>query len=105
MFMLFAVLALLGQLGVTVVAPILDGRAGEGAAAHVEQQGVTKHYAHNEASCAACVAGTILPLPVPGRAEPVATQLGLRTNPGRFDAPNPLDALLAASPRAPPALA
>lgn len=41
-------------------APVLDGRQGPDARAHVEELGTTLHHAHNEADCAACIARGLL---------------------------------------------
>ena len=37
-------------------APLLEGRQGPDARAHVEAAGTTLHHAHNDADCAACTA-------------------------------------------------
>jgi len=41
-------------------APVLDGRQGPSARAHVEELGTTLHHAHNDADCAACIARGLL---------------------------------------------
>jgi len=41
-------------------APLLEGRQGPDARAHVEEAGTTLHHAHNEADCAACTARGLL---------------------------------------------
>src|SRR5215212_5569176 len=41
-------------------APVLEGRQGPNARAHVEEAGTTLHHAHNDADCAACVARGLL---------------------------------------------
>src|ERR1044071_2780489 len=41
-------------------APLLEGRQGPDARAHVEEAGTTLHHAHNDADCAACIARGIL---------------------------------------------
>jgi hypothetical protein len=102
---LFALLATIGQVVISFIAPISDGAAGQSAPAHVEEQGVTKHYAHDDATCAACVAHTLLSLPILPRA-PIA-QVVRGAGPAAA-APRALparDRLLQAPPRAPPSLA
>jgi len=42
------------------VAPIIDGRAGPDARAHIEASGTRLHHAHDEADCAACLARHLL---------------------------------------------
>ena len=42
------------------VAPIIDGRAGPDARAHIEAGGTRLHHAHDEADCAACFARHLL---------------------------------------------
>jgi hypothetical protein len=41
-------------------APLLEGRQGPDARAHVEEAGTTLHHAHNDADCAACIARALL---------------------------------------------
>jgi hypothetical protein len=41
-------------------APLIEGRQGPDAGAHVEAAGVTLHHAHNDADCAACTARHLL---------------------------------------------
>ena len=41
-------------------APLLEGRMGPDARAHVEGGGTTLHHAHNDADCAACIARGLL---------------------------------------------
>jgi hypothetical protein len=41
-------------------APLLEGRQGPDAQAHVEEAGTTLHHAHNDADCAACTARGLL---------------------------------------------
>lgn len=41
-------------------APLLEGRQGPDARAHVEAEGVTLHHAHNDADCSACTARHLL---------------------------------------------
>src|SRR5215217_575179 len=41
-------------------APVLEGRQGPNARAHVEEAGTTLHHAHNETDCAACIARGLL---------------------------------------------
>lgn len=41
-------------------APLIEGRQGPDARAHVEESGTTIHHAHNEAACAACAARGLL---------------------------------------------
>ncbi|HUO52326.1 MAG TPA: hypothetical protein VMT93_07405 [Gemmatimonadaceae bacterium] len=47
------------QFAVASFAPAVDGRAGAGAAAYVEDFGVRVHFAHNPDDCAACVAQSL----------------------------------------------
>ncbi len=49
----FAALALLAQIAV-VLAPVAEGRAGIGMAAHVESGGNASHHAHDDSNCIAC---------------------------------------------------
>jgi hypothetical protein len=101
---ILALLATVGQLAVTLIAPLADGRAGQSAAAHVEEKGVTLHYAHNEATCVACAATTLVSLPIARR-----SPLPVHTAVLRPSAPPPHASARAtshtASPRAPPVLA
>ena len=39
---------------VLAFAPLIEGRFGPDARAHVEQDGTNVHHAHNDADCAAC---------------------------------------------------
>jgi hypothetical protein len=41
-------------------APLLEGRQGPDARAHIEEAGTTLHHAHNDADCAACTARGLL---------------------------------------------
>ena len=41
-------------------APLLEGRQGPDARAHVEEAGTTLHHAHNDADCVACIARGLL---------------------------------------------
>jgi hypothetical protein len=50
-------LAMVAQI-VVAVAPLAEGRDGR-MASHVESKGVPGHYAHNDATCAACQARSI----------------------------------------------
>jgi len=45
---------------VLAFAPLIEGRRGGDARAHVESAGTGIHYAHNEANCSACVARQLL---------------------------------------------
>jgi len=42
------------------IAPIIDGRAGPDARAHIEASGTKLHHAHDETDCAACLARHLL---------------------------------------------
>ena len=42
------------------IAPVIDGRAGPDARAHIEANGTRLHHAHDEADCAACLARHLL---------------------------------------------
>ena len=48
-----AALAFVTQVGM-LAADIVEGANGIGTAAHVDAQGTARHYAHNDATCAAC---------------------------------------------------
>ena len=103
-YRLFAMLAVAAQC-VLVLSAIGEGRAGVGQAAHVESsQNTTTHYAHDEATCAACQARTLMtvPLPTPVRlAERIAVRAQLTGAPNtELVAP----ALPANPTRAPPAV-
>jgi hypothetical protein len=52
-------LVFLAQL-VLVLTPIIEGREGPDARAHVEQAGTRIHHAHDEADCSACTARQLL---------------------------------------------
>jgi len=52
-------------------APLLEARQGPDARAHVEEAGTTLHHAHDEASCAACIARGLL-----ASAEPADKSMG-----------------------------
>jgi hypothetical protein len=56
-FAFFATLAMVAQIAVAL-APLAEGRE-RSWAPHVEADGVTQHYAHNETACAACQARSI----------------------------------------------
>jgi hypothetical protein len=101
---LFAVLAALGQLAVSVVAPLGEVRTGQSAPAHVEAQGITKHYAHNEGACVACSVTSLLSLPSIPRALLVEIARDVET-PIALERAAPQRAHDATSPRAPPTLA
>ncbi|HJU89161.1 MAG TPA: hypothetical protein VJ672_07215 [Gemmatimonadaceae bacterium] len=101
---LLATLAALGQLAVTVVAPLGEARAGQSAPAHVEAQGVAQHYAHDEATCVACSATAQLSLPIVAR-DPFV-EIARHVDP--HTAPEPAAQRRAHgehAPRAPPSLA
>jgi hypothetical protein len=53
-------------------APLLEGRQGPDARAHVEEAGTTLHHAHNDADCAACIARGLL-----ASADPQSTEAPL----------------------------
>lgn len=64
LYRLMAALAVVAQC-VLVLSAIGEGRAGVGQAAHVESSGnSTTHYVHDEATCAACQARTLLAVPL-----------------------------------------
>lgn len=50
-------------------APLLEGRQGPDARAHVEEAGTTLHHAHNDADCVACIARALLASADPKPAE------------------------------------
>lgn len=47
-------------------APLLEGRQGSDARAHVEEAGTTLHHAHSETRCAACTARVLMGSAGPG---------------------------------------
>lgn len=57
LFSVLAALAIAAQL-VVAIAPLSEGRDSR-MASHVEAHGLASHYAHNEATCAACQARSI----------------------------------------------
>jgi len=94
-------LAIVSQLAV-VLSPLIEGRDGIGAAAHVDPAGTQAHFAHNDADCAACqvrpVHGTAARLAPTIRdldPRPIAPTLA------RVDAPS-ADFRVPQNPRAPP---
>lgn len=56
-FAVFALLATIAQI-VVAAAPLAEGRDGR-MASHVEANGQAAHFAHNDATCAACQVRTI----------------------------------------------
>lgn len=52
-----------------VGAPLAEGRSGPDAVAHVETAGTRLHYAHDEATCAACVSQHLLSSSEPAHTE------------------------------------
>ena len=52
-------LALITQV-VLVLTPLIEGRDGPDARAHVEREGIQLHHAHDEAYCSACAARHLL---------------------------------------------
>jgi len=56
-------------------APLLEGRQGPDARAHVEEAGTTLHHAHNDANCAACTARGLAASPEPNAHPTIATTL------------------------------
>jgi hypothetical protein len=56
---LAVVIATVAQI-VVAAAPLAEASVDRSTSAHVEAGGVTAHYAHNEAACAACQARSIL---------------------------------------------
>lgn len=92
-----AVVAIVAQVGL-VVAPLAEVWQGQDAAAHVEAGGTSTHYAHNDATCAACQARTLIGLAVASAAPVLRTELGdarvvpsrdFRPAAGRFSPNNP----------------
>jgi hypothetical protein len=74
----FVVLGLV-QLFVSAVVPLAEGRAPSKLGAHVEQPTERRHYVHDEAYCASCIArhltGTApLPAPIPLVATTIVAQ-------------------------------
>jgi hypothetical protein len=95
-------LVALAQLVLIAIAPFADRGIGHTTPAHVEPYGVSAHYAHDEATCQACVARQLSAL-VPRQAPPGR---GRQRTPRIPPAPpTPLGALRRYSqsaPRAPP---
>ncbi len=56
------------------IAPIIDGRAGPDARAHIEASGTRLHHAHDEADCAACLARHLLAAADLERPQPVSVK-------------------------------
>jgi hypothetical protein len=104
LMILLALLAALGQLAVSVIAPLGEVRTGQSAPAHVEAAGTNQHFAHNEATCVACTASTLVSLPSVARAVVAAIARDVEP-PTAFQRAAPHRAFLASSPRAPPSLA
>jgi hypothetical protein len=73
LFSIGAVVAVAAQLSIAL-APLGEAQEGRSAAAHVEAGGTATHYAHNDATCAACQARSLqgiaarVPAPLLGRA-------------------------------------
>lgn len=85
-----------------VAAAVGEGRAGIGAAAHVEQSGTRLHYVHEESTCAACQARSIhSATPLPFAADFGATQYPSAPRADVEQVPF-TEAFLDHSPRAPP---
>lgn len=99
---LLAFLAMAGQLAVSVIAPLADARAGRDAPAHVEAQGIAAHYAHDETSCVACVASTMLSRAPVSPPAAVAILRHAEIPPVAEPSGAPCLYPLQASPRAPP---
>lgn len=51
---------------VLAFAPLMEGRFGPDARAHVEEAGTNIHHAHNDAACAACTARDLMAAAEPG---------------------------------------
>ena len=51
---------------VLAFAPLMEGRFGPDARAHVEEAGTNIHHAHNDADCAACTARDLMAAAEPG---------------------------------------
>ncbi len=56
-------------------APLLEGRQGSDAGAHVEEAGTTLHHAHNDADCTACTARGLIASGEPGPHPAIASNL------------------------------
>jgi len=59
LFTLGLALALVSQLGV-IAAQVGEFWQGQSTASHVEQSGTSRHFAHNEATCPACQARSMM---------------------------------------------
>ncbi|MEP6690669.1 MAG: hypothetical protein ABJD07_05895 [Gemmatimonadaceae bacterium] len=55
-----ALVVALAQVVAFTLAPLAEARAGRSAVAHVESTGTSLHYAHNDATCAACTARALV---------------------------------------------
>ena len=44
---------------IVALGPVAEGREGASTAAHVESAGTSTHFAHNDATCAACQARSV----------------------------------------------
>jgi hypothetical protein len=93
----------LAQIDVVAVVPFADANAGRSAPAHIEAYGTKAHYAHDEATCAVCVARQLI-----GRTElPVQVALPAGHVSGAIPSVElhaiSLDRFSVATPRAPPA--
>jgi len=56
-------------------APLLEGRQGPDAGAHVEEAGTTLHHAHNDADCNACTARGLMASAEPSAHPAIETTL------------------------------
>ncbi len=98
-----AVMATIAQLGVAVL-PLVEARNGRSAEAHMEAGGVTAHYAHNEAACAACQARSIIGTAA-GRPLALTVPFGAPVAPSHLvERPHGADLSLHWNPRAPPSV-
>lgn len=76
-----AALAMVSQAAVTLTA-LADGRDERSAASHVERDGTSAHYAHNDATCVICQARSLTGL-AERSPEDARSRVAPRTPPGR----------------------
>jgi hypothetical protein len=89
---------------VLAFAPLMEGRFGPDARAHVEQAGTNLHHAHNDADCAACTARGLMAAAEPGSSASIiasSVSLGAIVSVERSDESSQTRQT---QPRAPPAV-
>ncbi|MEJ7759847.1 MAG: hypothetical protein WKF55_09705 [Gemmatimonadaceae bacterium] len=88
---------------VLAFAPILEGRLGASADAHVESTGTGLHHAHDDANCTACLARQLLASSEPGRQQGVSLDRASRLRVPAHISFAGLEPQTDSRPRAPPA--